>query len=1186
LNRIGLGLLFLVGELLVYAAQGAPRHKIQVNDPAMERQIVAQGATLVADYGSFRVYDSPTVPSGVEVRDEYNRILLNAGPLDSSQPSMQALRRPMAPFSGRRLHLVHFAGPVKPEWRHALEELGARIVNYIPQNSYLIYGDATALTKVQAMAASAPHVQWEGSYADAYKVQPGARLRPLGKDQFSIQLVADAAANAPTLQLLKTLSLDGIVRQRRVLDYVNTIVRLDSARLDKIAAQPDVIAILPWSPPRKVCERQDQILAGNLSGINPSGPGYLAWLSNKGFAQSQFDASGFAVDITDSGIDDGTPIPNHFGLYTGGSLAGDSRVIYNRLEGTPNSGSTLAGCDGHGTINAHIVAGYDDYNGFPFADGAGYHFGLGVCPFVRVGSSVVFDAESWTYPDFGALQSEAYQDGVRISNNSWGDDADRGGYDTDSQEFDALVRDAQPASSLYPTPGNQEMVIVFSAGNIDDTATIIDQPGGTAKNTISVGAAQSVQPFNDGSTDDSQAIDANQIANFSDTGPCTDGRQKPDLVAPGSHVSGGVPQAASPSSNGTADPCFFTYLAEGYSGVNGTGNGPFFPEGDTQEFYDASDGTSHAAPAVCGACALLRQYFINEGLTPPSPAMTKAFLMNSARYLTGATANDTLWSPKQGMGEVDLGAAFDGSPRILRDELADDLFTASGQTRIFHATVANTNAPLLVTVAWTDAPGNVTGAAYNNDLDLTVNAGGQLYKGNVFKGRWSTNGGSADLRNNVESVFLPPGVSGPVTVTITAASINSIGVPNVNNALEQDFALVVDNVVAAGPATIVPGVASVIAESCAPTNGVISPGETVTVNLGLRNIGLVDTTNLVATLLAAGGVNAPSAAQNYGALAVEGAPASRSFSFTASGVCGSNLVAMLQLTDGSENLGSVTFSFPLCQPAADLVENFDTTMLPNLPADWETDVVGGQVPWITESNLSDSIPNAAFAAAATNIGISELLSPVTLIQTGAAQLVFDHQFDLELDPSDATLAYDGGVLEISVGGSNFVDILAAGGSFATNGYNTTFAPSSVDNNPLPGRRAWSGTSSGFISTVVNLPAGAAGQPIQLKWRCATDFGNAYGSIGWWVDDIAIYDGYQSVSCNGNVAPLILNPAIIDGRFVFSFQTSSNQIYAVQYTPSLTNAVWTSLPAITGDGSIKIVTNAPVPGQRYYRISSR
>src|SRR5260221_13575930 len=105
--------------------------------------------------------------------------------------------------------------------------------------------------------------------------------------------------------------------------------------------------------------------------------------------------------------------------------------------------------------------GYDDQTGFPHADNAGFHYGLGVCPFVKIGSSVIFDF-GYTFPKYTALQSRAYHDGARVSNNSWGGGA-LGAYDIASQEYDALVRDAAPLGSPFPVGGNQEMVIVFSA---------------------------------------------------------------------------------------------------------------------------------------------------------------------------------------------------------------------------------------------------------------------------------------------------------------------------------------------------------------------------------------------------------------------------------------------------------------------------------------------------------------------------------------------------------------------------------------------------------------------------------------------------------------------------------------------------------------------------------------------------
>jgi hypothetical protein len=353
------------------------------------------------------------------------------------------------------------------------------------------------------------------------------------------------------------------------------------------------------------------------------------------------------------------------------------------------------------------------------------------------------------------------------------------------------VRDAQPAGSSFPTDGNQEMVIVFSAGNSGSGGHTIGWPG-TAKNVITVGAAEGVLAMN--GTDkcgfsDTISDSANDIASFSSRGPCNDNRRKPDLVAPGTRITGGVLQTATPGVNGTADGC--------YNGADVCGaphNSNFWPSG--QQWYTASDGTSHSTPCVAGGAALVRQFLINLGQNPPSPAMTKALLMNSARYITGSGANDTLWSNAQGMGEMDLDALTRrglSTATLLRDELPDDLFTATGQTRVFTGSISDASQPFRVTLAWTDAPGPTSGSAFKNDLDLTVTVGADTYKGNVFSGASSVTGGVKDSADNVESVFLPAGSTGDFTITVTAANINSDGVPNNASPLDQDFALVIYN---------------------------------------------------------------------------------------------------------------------------------------------------------------------------------------------------------------------------------------------------------------------------------------------------------------------------------------------------------------------------------------------------------
>ena len=809
-------------------------HKIEVRDATQGAQIVAQGGRLIADYGGYQLYQAPAaaIAGTGENRDEYNFLRLHALTLDTSTAAAQAMRQTVGSFTGKRMHLVQFVGPVQAMWREALVKAGAQIITYVPNNAYLVYGDAQAIAQVQAVATTADYVQWDGAYLNDYRLHPAVKLvdsqgnaRTVDTARFGIQLLIDPTENPTTLALVSSLMSAPFVYEDIFQNYHNIVAEVAPENLPSIAARPDVVSIQPYYEPRKHDERQDQIVAGNLVRGVPSSPGYLTWLAANGFTQAQFDASAFLVDVSDSGIDNGTTNPVHPGLYVSGISNGISRVMYARLVGRPNVGSTTEGCDGHGNLNGHIIGGYaDQTNGFPFTDSLGYHYGLGVCPFVRLGSSVIFDDSSFTSPNFTTLQSRAYDKGARISNNSWGGGAG-GSYDLYAQTFDGLVRDAQPTNAVLSAPGNQEMVMVFSAGNSGPYSISCSSPG-IAKNVICVGAADNVQPVGGTNAEDgclvsdTEATNANNLASFSSQGPTPDGRHKPDLVAPGTHISGGVIQAAGYDPLlGTADPCFNATGVCGGAEIDPTtySNLWYFPDG--QQFYTASSGTSHAAPAVSGACALIRQYFINNYTNPPSPAMTKAYLMNSARYLNGALAADSLWSDAQGMGELDLGMAFDGSARALRDELAQDLLTASGQTLTFSGAIIDSTKPLRITLAWTDAPGSTTASAvYNNDLDLTVTINGLTYKGNVFTGPYSAPGGSADKANNVESVFLPAGLSGRFTLTITAANINSDGVPNNSTPLDQDFALVAYNSLIGTP----PSITSIV-----PTNNMVLMGAPV-----------------------------------------------------------------------------------------------------------------------------------------------------------------------------------------------------------------------------------------------------------------------------------------------------------------------------------------------------------------------
>src|SRR5206468_3119793 len=133
-------------------------------------------------------------------------------------------------------------------------------------------------------------------------------------------------------------------------------------------------------------------------------------------------------------------------------------------------------------------------------------------------------------------------------------------------------------------------------------------------------------------------------------------------------------------------------------------------------------------------------------------------------------------------------------------------------------------------------------------------------------------------------------------------------------------------------------------------------------------------------------------------------------------------------------------------------ENFDAVVVPGLPAGWTSSATGGQSPWATSSATNNSAPNSIFAPDPGFAGESDLVSPVLNIPVSANQMSFQHSYGME--DAGGNVGYDGGVFEIKIGNGAFQDILNAGGSFASGGYNRII--SSSYGNPLAGRQAWSG----------------------------------------------------------------------------------------------------------------------------------
>ena len=383
-------------------------------------------------------------------------------------------------------------------------------------------------------------------------------------------------------------------------------------------------------------------------------------------------------------------------------------------------------------------------------------------------------------------------------------------------------------------------------------------------------------------------------------------------------------------------------------------------------------------------------------------------------------------------------------------------------------------------------------------------------------------------------------MTGAITATPTAASTLAATTVTVTvqdtcgAAVARSFRVTVTAAVVTTP-TIVAGTASApTAENCVPANGAADPAETVTVNFSLNNTGTGATSSLVATLQNTGGLTPGTVSQSYGVIAAAGTT-SRAFTFTVSGgaACGSTITPTLQLQDGATNLGTVSFTIRLgvLQTSSGTVQNFDGVTAPALPSGWSSTVALGLASrWGTSSTSPNTSPNAVSASASTSAAETRLDSPAISIVGATAQISFRHRWDLED-------GYDGGVLELSINGGTYQDVVAAGGSFAAGGYTGTI--DATFSNPLANRSTWTGSAnSAYTLTTVNLPASAAGQPVRLRWRLGSDSSTVSSGNIWRIDTITLTDGAY-ICCGAAPAVTSLLPAsgVVDQAYSHTFTTS-------------------------------------------------
>jgi hypothetical protein len=424
------------------------------------------------------------------------------------------------------------------------------------------------------------------------------------------------------------------------------------------------------------------------------------------------------------------------------------------------------------------------------------------------------------------------------------------------------------------------------------------------------------------------------------------------------------------------------------------------------------------------------------------------------------------------------------------------------------------------------------------------------------------------IANGTYSMSVTPG-----SYTVGASRPDGFTSSTVNTTVSNGQTSTVD-LCMVGVAVLAPGSTSIVSESCGVANGGPDPGEILTVALPISNTGSANTSNLVATLQATGGVIDPGTAQNYGAVGAGSGSVVKNFTFKVdpSLTCGNSITLTWNLQDGAKNYGTVTRTYSSGSPVVSFSENFDNVTAPALPSGWtQNQTTGTGISWVTDPTTPSSAPNAAFANEPSAVNAAALESPSFTVTVPNALLTFKKSYTTES-------GFDGAVLEIKIGSGSWTDIITAGGSFIDGGYTGTIS-SSFDS-PIAGREAWSGTSAGYTTTHVTLPATANGQSVQLRWLMASD--SSVGSSGFMIDDVSVSAGVSCAVCTATSKTAFDFDG--DGKTDVSvFRPSSNNWFLDRSTAgfaaySFGTAGDILTPAdFTGDGKTDIAVFRPSAG---------
>lgn len=799
--------------------------------PVNSRAIGTRRLVPIADYGSHTMYETSSIEApllvqeltaegyAAEIAADLDHVRFQEYDVDPDTGIVTPAPRggsSLPPGSSGLFVLTLRAYPLQA-WLEALERMDIRILEELEPAAYLVRAprDAPAglqsrLSFVRGIFPLTPGMKKVGFSAGRTE----AALR-----RMAIRAVEETAADSLDGPLT-AVSTEPVTRQQhgRRTTYIASLSDLDAEVFTYFS---NVYSVGPIPDLELSAERQGVLITqtpnqttGTLT-LPESNPNYQTFLQDRGIT----DFSNTKIAVLDSGFHLGTNL--HPDFQNGGSptiqfcdARGASGICWE-----PGPPSMESGVDErlHGTFIASIIGAFTNIGQRAEPPPHGYRYSLGLAPKATLVIDKMFNCANFAALAAAFNTIRPYSPNIiNMSFNTLGDPVDPSGgvgcqYTPNSAEVDIATR-------------ADNWLFTISAGNRPEggNCNYVRSPG-TAKNGITAGATMNYTP--DSLNWVNYTVDHPGICTWNGQPPMAyrDARHiptysvarnpaslvKPDLVAPATRITGPVGGVSAPPN------CVL-----GAVGCRCTAYGIFCNDAlalADNVWYGFSAGTSFAAPAVAGAAAVVRKWHVNVAGSNPSPAMTKAMLINGALDLgprgsiDGAMrlAESTLMptgnpignipDPYQGWGMLSLTRLLGSYNNYFFYDQRAGLLPGKGVWQKY-LYIRDGNKDTRVTLVWTDSPsttGTTVYKAVNNlNLSLSRSSGSHTWYGNILSSGYSIPNPSPvkpDKPNNVEQVILPVGTFTTGEGVIVAVDPYSVMLPG------QDFALFIDN--ATEPAT-------------------------------------------------------------------------------------------------------------------------------------------------------------------------------------------------------------------------------------------------------------------------------------------------------------------------------------------------------------------------------------------------